>query len=83
MVSLLECSLQSIDEIGADDVFEFLWLGPMIEAENLIMQPGLNVREKTERARRIVLTGFPRARKLGCPGTKACLSLGKVVSIDR
>jgi hypothetical protein len=44
------------DRHGADDVFEFLWLGPMIEAENLIMQPGSNVREKTERARK---TGTP------------------------
>lgn len=83
MVSLLECSLQSIDKICTDDVFEFLWLGPVIEAENLIMQPSLDVREKRERAQRIVLTGFPRARMLGCPRTKACLSLGKVVSIDQ
>jgi hypothetical protein len=40
-VSLPECSIQAFHKISADNVFKFLWLGPMVETEDLIMKPAV------------------------------------------
>lgn len=44
-VSVFECNIQTLHKISADNVFELLWLSPVVETENLMIQSSIGQQE--------------------------------------
>lgn len=44
-VSVFECNIQTFHKISADNVFELLWLSPVVETENLVVQSSIRQQE--------------------------------------